>query len=416
MIGSDFNSCPPSGGSVKKFTRILAVSGLGLILASCGNSGAPPVEVVISLSQDTARLASATILVDYSQAGATISRDGSDLECAFISPFVGGDFTDDGVGRLTLRARSNRGFTGPIDLAACRMIPADPMTNATTIQKAMKARIVKAQDEEGKELDPRSPRQARIQPLPVPAPVETDKKPTPPAAVSDKQKVSPDGKKPAGSNPPPSPAPTPASKPAPAPKAPTASVPKATPPAVPAAPVAPVEPASTSAQRVRDRIAANNPLGNKAGPSAPAAADDGQAETGTATDNYDDSPGFSPGLPEYEITVSIVEGSNELGALQFEIDHLGDSGGFVSQGATKLDCLFLGGMLGAANKLGRSAKIGIIDLDGMPETGPVVTCAFRTNESLSPGSFNVRVMDAADTETEQVSPLPVLAVTNVVSR
>jgi hypothetical protein len=388
-----------------------------LFSAACGPTGPEPVPVVLSLDNATARLAAATILVDYADTPATIAHDSRGPECAYISPFVTGEFTDDGTGRLTLRVRSNRGFTGPIDLAACRMIPNDLNATETTIRKSLKVSIVTAMDGEGKEIDHRSRRDARKeQAATTPSSEEeetqeskTDESTALEAAPGEaRAPVKPAiANKPAAA-PQAQPAPAPANTGAPAPAAEAKPAPK---------PATPDPEAKSAADRVRERIAANNPLGTKAGPSAPPPAPtEDVPEPGTGVDNYDDSPGFSPGLPEYELTVSIVEGDAELGALQFELDHLGNSGGFVSLDEQRLDCLFLGGMLGAANKQGRTAKIGLIDLDGMPEVGPVVTCAFRTRETISTGSFTVRVTDASDTETNAVSPLPVLAVTNVIPR
>lgn len=398
--------------------KAMALTALCAALSACGNSNPNAIPVVVSLPEETARLAAATILVDYSATGASMARDGNGPECAFISPFVTGNFTDDGSGRLTLRARSTRGFSGPIDLAACRMVPADPETEARIITKTMKVKVVKAQDNEGKEIDPRSRQGARVVAdaaleLPAASPADlpggdTAKK-GPPAGD-----VQPEGAKGGTTGPP---APKPAVKPATPNKPTVPAPPAAAPPAAPTLPPgADAGAQKTAAERVRERIAANNPLGTKAGPSAAPPAAEPADEPGTAADNYDDSPGFSPGLPEYEITVSIVDNSAELGALQFEIDHLGSSGGFISTGGRDtLDCLILGGMLGAVNKKGRSAKVGIIDLDGIPETGPIVTCGFRSAERIATGSFNVRVIDAGDTSSNPVA-FPLMAVTTIVPR
>jgi hypothetical protein len=104
-----------------------------------------------------------------------------------------------------------------------------------------------------------------------------------------------------------------------------------------------------------------------------------------------------------------------FGALQFDITHLGDSGGFVGR-ADKVDCVPLVDAIVASNYLGeREVKIGMISLDGIKTPADLMRCGFRTTEDLEPSDFEIEVTDASDLNSMQVDA-PVVVVHSIVER
>ncbi len=126
--------------------------------------------------------------------------------------------------------------------------------------------------------------------------------------------------------------------------------------------------------------------------------------------DYDDSCDSS--LPAYTLEIAVNQSSApRLGALQLEVTHLGDSGCFIGEG-DQVDCVALVDAIVAANYPGeRTAKIGMISLQGIPTPAAVVRCGFRTSEALSPASFRVDVVDASTPGGDPVEPPPTVAIT-----
>jgi hypothetical protein len=105
----------------------------------------------------------------------------------------------------------------------------------------------------------------------------------------------------------------------------------------------------------------------------------------------------NPALP-YAVTVSVTTTSGSLGALQFDVIHLGDSGNFVGK-ADSVDC---SPQVEAALATGNNRRAGrlvfaLVDVGGFETPSPIVTCTFKTRESLDPNSFDVYVVTATDT-------------------
>jgi hypothetical protein len=126
------------------------------------------------------------------------------------------------------------------------------------------------------------------------------------------------------------------------------------------------------------------------------------------------NPGGGP-CPEREYTIDFhVQTPGRFGALQLDIEHLGDSGGFVGR-EDRVQCVALVEAIVAANYLGeRTVKIGIISLQGIATPADIVRCEFRTTEDLVPSDFEIEVTDASDTESNQIDPPPVVAVRTIV--
>jgi len=135
----------------------------------------------------------------------------------------------------------------------------------------------------------------------------------------------------------------------------------------------------------------------------------GLASAGCGSDNGSQTS-------DYDVTVSVVSDAGDLGALQFNVSYEGESGGW-SGTAGNIDCEALIDALMAVNDSGASSlKIGVVSLEGVPTPGDVVRCVFRGPDELSTSSFVVRVLDASDTDSVRVMPVPTMQVTSVVAR
>jgi hypothetical protein len=123
----------------------------------------------------------------------------------------------------------------------------------------------------------------------------------------------------------------------------------------------------------------------------------------------------SDSVPAYDVVVS-VSSAGDLGALQLEIIHLGGSGRWLGEGAG-VDCGAVVDAILAANFVGgRTVKVGLISLDGIPTPGPILRCGFETREDLDAGSFQIRLVDAADTNSSPADPLPDVVISSVTER
>jgi hypothetical protein len=124
-------------------------------------------------------------------------------------------------------------------------------------------------------------------------------------------------------------------------------------------------------------------------------------------DSYTDTPEDDT-TPVYSIDFH-AESAGNYGALQFDIRHLANSGGFVGR-ADKVDCVPLVDAIVASNYLGeRMVKIGMISLQGIQTPADLMHCRFRTREELDASDFEIEVTDASDTSSQQVEP-PVMTI------
>ncbi len=403
----------------------MAAASLLTGLAGCqvGDEGA--VTVTLSLPRTPVAFAKGTVLVDYTRAGAKMLAEGGGPACAFILPGLEGNFADDGRGVLTIRVGSKRGVHGPMDIAACRMKSGDPDATGEDLASQISLKIAEALDGAGKPVD------------------LTSKPSRTPGAGGDgkgdggKSAGPSDGAPPSGETPGGGPGGTTAPGgakttpvPAPGPAGPNVVKPAVTTPAPGSAtppPAARPQPPSPSKPNASASTASGNGDGTT-GKGAPPANDAGSG-SGESPDvspdygkdpNYDDSVGDdsiggNSSAPEYDVVVS-VPNSVELGALQIEVLHLGSAGSWVGKGAG-VDCASMVDAILAANFVGgRGVKVGLISLQGIPTPGPVVLCGFRTRERLSPASFQIRLVDAADTDSDPVNPLPDVVISSIVQR
>jgi len=155
--------------------------------------------------------------------------------------------------------------------------------------------------------------------------------------------------------------------------------------------------------------------------SAPSAAGDpsGASSLGSSSSGTSGDTGAkldpTTALPthDYQITVSVLSSSGDLGALQISLDFVGGSGAFVGRGATVSCSSLASGAMVAVNRQGQGVHAGFIDLNGIPTPGPVLSCRFKSRESVTTQSFRVQVADASDTGSEKLDPPPFIAVSDV---
>jgi hypothetical protein len=395
----------PRRPALRRAAALLAV----LVAGGCQSSDEDALSVVITLPELKLPPATkATLLVDYSGTGARLLSEGGGPACAFLLPGVEGEFSDDRQGTLTIHASGPRATRGPAEIAACRMKAGEEATAAELASK-LSVRVQAAEDAAGKPID-----------LTV-------------AAVKAGAGSGPGG---AGS------------------RMSEDDIDKAQANAVKAA--------ETITRAAREAEAAN-PAGGAAGangaggasgfagmggpgaggpagggapssaarPAAPAniarapgvpvpvapppVVDNSAMPGGDRDPGYDDSPADDEAAPAYSLDF-FVDTPGRFGALQLEVNHLGNGGGFIGRG-DKVDCVPLVEAIVASNYLGeRETKIGLISLQGINTPAAVMRCGFRTRESLSSGSFLVEVTDASDTKSVAIEPKPTVYIKSIVPR
>jgi len=409
MIKPRAQSKPAAPAKVAARGLLAMVAAVAICGCTSGASDAVP--VTISLQRETPNLAKATVLVDYSRSNAKIAQEQGHPSCAFILPGVAGEFADDGHGALIIKMHAQHGLRGPADIVACRMETGQPDVAPKELAARLDVKLTEAEDAAGKVIDlaalpvtlasrgddakskrttqgnPAESRKALEERTARPAPAA----PTAPAAAAAAAGT-------AGAS-------APASSTA-APVAPAA--PRAAPPAPRTPTPAPGRGAVLAPSAAQQRASANN--------NNPVAAGTG---TGTSQDpTYDGSAGEDPKVPAYDVTVSTMPGgpTTLLGALQFEISYNGTSGGWVGiQGDAQCDALV--DALRAINDTGaRSIRVGLVSVQGMPTPAAMVRCSFRSRDYVAATNFTVQVVDASDTDSNPVQPLPSMRVSSVVRR
>jgi len=114
----------------------------------------------------------------------------------------------------------------------------------------------------------------------------------------------------------------------------------------------------------------------------------------------------------YNVEIS-VEGTARFGALQLSIEHLGRSGGFIGRGDST-DCQPLVDAIFASNSVGeRTLKVGMISLAGVRTPARLMNCGFRTHEDLDADDFAIDVVDASDTNSQELDPVPSAIVSRI---
>jgi hypothetical protein len=415
--------------------RILALSSIVVLcatLVACSRDP-KPVEVIISLDKASGPLSSATILVDYSQAQARLAQRSGRPACASILPHVTADFSDDAKGSLTVHARSPEGFSAPVDLAVCRMIPERENASAETISARLRISLTSGVDLAGRNLDDRQlalttsrtytrasdrmgERSGRESGQRDRGSATSAREQRRGERGGSERRLARGGEARQGST------------------YGQGSTGRAV-----------EEPDATSrnrsaagtetarAERRANDAATNGPRyggGIVSGGSASA----GSSSQGTGADNRSSDAAADTGpshggdssagngddgendvqAVRYAVTVGVTSHSGVLGALQFDVTHLGSSGGFVGAGGS-VDCNpDVDAALTSFNDRGNGRlSAAFVDLQGFQTPTAVATCRFKTREQLAPTSFQVTTTDASGPDLQSSKQLPTMEVLDV---
>ena len=392
-------------------TAVLAAAGLG----GCQGDHQGALAVVVAMpEQDIPSGANATILVDYASTGARILGEGGGPACAFVLPGLKGSFSDDGQGKLTVKTTDSRALRALSDIAACRMEAGDPEATAADLQSKLVVRVDSAEDGAGKALDLAAhTSKSRGKGHRSQSEVEAAQQDAVRAMVAAAPPVAPGSKSASGSD-----ATADGGEPAPASGGRSGSA--------MGTGIVPGRGRGDFLAKGGSAIS-QNPGGGGAGPTASAsvpqptrsgspAPDDGAVPIPRDADpTYDDSVGQSPAAPAFSLDIA-VQGNERFGALQLEITHLGNNGGFIGRG-DQIDCVPLVEAIVAGNYVGeRVARLGMISLQGIPSPSLILRCGFRTRESISPASFLIEVTDASDVDSKPLEPFPTVAIVGIYPR
>jgi hypothetical protein len=391
---------------------VAAASFLAVLVAGgCQGSDEDALSVVITLPELKLPPATkATLLVDYSGTGARLLGESGGPACAFLLPGVEGEFSDDRQGTLTIHASGPRATRGPAELAACRMKASEEGTTAAELASKLSIRVQAAEDAAGKPIDV-SVAAARAGAAGGPGGAasrmsEDDIEQAQADAVKAAETITKAAREaeaanPAGAN-------TDGANPAGAAGPAGMGGPGSAGPAGSGAPGAAARPAAPA--NIARAPAAAVPVAPP-----PPVVDNSAMPGGDRDPGYDDSPADDEAAPAYSLDF-YVDTPGTFGALQLDVNHLGNGGGFIGRG-DKVDCVPLVEAIVASNYLGeRETKIGLISLQGIHTPAAIMRCGFRTRESLSPGSFLVEVTDASDVESKPIEPRPTVYIRSIVPR
>jgi hypothetical protein len=369
-----------------------------LLAASACKRKPEAAEVHVTLKEAPGALSSATVLVDYSRASATPVRSAGEPACAAIAPNVTGHFTDDGQGNITIHASAREGFSAPIDLAVCRMIPDEAGITADTISSRLRVSLVSATDVAGKPVEERRSAHAEGGGVQGHAPLdeagnESGRPPHRERLDAERRNATEEGEHAAQG--------TPAGE----------RMAKAPTPGQPGAGT------GTETEKPRSLIPENEDRSAARTPPADANrggndADQGQGDDSAGREDSNEDTDTDPKAIAYELTVSVKNAIGNLGALQFNIVHQGQGGGFAGARGTARCRSMVPSALASFNDVGNGTlRAGIIDVSGFATPGAVVSCTFKSRETVSSGDFGVEVIDATDPELKHRDPQ--LAVTDI---
>jgi hypothetical protein len=126
-----------------------------------------------------------------------------------------------------------------------------------------------------------------------------------------------------------------------------------------------------------------------------------------------DSPAIAP---RFAIVIGVTNAAGDLGALRFTVEYVGDSGDWVVSTGDSAQCAV---EQPPADATFTDRGGGVLDADvassaGIVTPGPVATCAFASNDSVTEENFVLTVLDASDPNGNPPAAAPVLAVEDVI--
>ena len=371
----------------KLFRSLAAVLILAAALpvAGCKSSSGPSVEVRIVLAEATPTLKHATVVVDYAKSGGRPQIAGSAPACTSILPHVSCRFTD-AEGKLTIEAESPQGFSGPVDLAVCKMVPDVPGTDAAKISGRLRVTIADARGADGQPI-PESKLAARRDARAASGSSESSAGGLPePGARAHQQAAETGGSAATGGG-------------APGGSQGQGMV------------VTQEDLAAREQRRAEEQMKAKEAQGKREGLSPGQAAPQTApgASTGAMVAGEDELPlEEEPGsgvndatdddarATEYGVRFDVAETNGPLGALQFDVKYHGGSGGWLGAGGGAACTWLVAAAIHACNdKRGGDLTCAVVDTTGI--TGPValMECSFKSRNSVATGDFSVNVTDAS---------------------
>lgn len=377
----------------KLFVRSAAALALAaaLPLAGCKSSPGPSIEVRIPLADATPTLKRATVVVDYARSGARPQIAGGSPSCTSILPHVSCRFSD-ADGKLTIEAESPQGFSGPVDLAVCRMVPDSPGTDAAQIAGRLRIEIADARGSDG-------------QPI---ADTKIASKRDSSGAAGSAEAIP--GSGPAGDG----------GGRQRAGGADTAASAAAGAGAAGATGqglvVTQDDLAAREQRRAEEQMKAREAQKKRdalsAGQAAPGIAPGGS--TGAVTAGEDEVPlGEEPGTgvndatdddaraTEYGVRFDLGPTQGPLGALQFDVKYHGGSGGWLGAGGGAACTWLVSAAIHACNdKRGGDLTCAIVDTSGISGPAALMECSFKSRNSVAASDFSVNVTDASTPSLE----------------
>jgi hypothetical protein len=373
-----------------RFATAVAIA-TALPLAGCKDQSAPSVEVTISVADSTPTLKHATILVDYGQSGARPRIASGSPACTSILPHVSCRFTDSD-GTLTIEADSPQGFSGPVDLAVCRMTPETPGADAAKITGRLRVEITDARGSDGQ----------AVADIKVAAKREkgqgeatADGKPTGVGSAHHGARDTDSGD--------------------------TAGAGSAATGASGATNrgmvVTQDDLAAREQRRAEDQMKAREAQKRREAQAAGEAAsgtvmggDTGAVmESGEDEVPLDEEPGSGVNdatdddarATEYGVRFELAQTSGPLGALQFDVNYSGGSGGWLGAGGGAACTWLVSAAIHACNdKRGGDLTCALVDTNGIAGPLALMECTFKSRNSVAAGDFSVRVTDASTPDLE----------------
>jgi hypothetical protein len=356
-----------------------------LPLAGCKGSSAPSVEVRIPIADATPTLKHATVLVDYAQSGARPQIAGGAPACTSILPHVSCRFAD-ADGKLTIEAESPQGFSGPVDLAVCRMIPDAPGADATKIAGRLRVEIADARGSDGQPVADIKLAAAR-------------RESTKGSGATAGGELAQDGRgrpRTGGEE-----------SGAEAGTAPSSGAAGATGQGMV---VTQEDLAAREQRRAEEQMKAKEAQKKREALAGGAAAGTAMGgATGAVTGGEEEVPlGEEPGTgvndatdddaraTEYGVRFDLAPTPGPLGALQFDINYTGGSGGWLGAGGGAGCTWLVSAAIKACNdKRGGDLTCALVDTSGITGPATLIECIFKSRNSVAAGDFSVRVTDAS---------------------
>jgi|GEM_PF-3118727 len=117
-----------------------------------------------------------------------------------------------------------------------------------------------------------------------------------------------------------------------------------------------------------------------------------------------------PSAPLYDVTFSVAS-AGPLGSLQFQALYTGSCGGWQGRRGD-VECESLVNAMAAFNApSGNTVSVALVNAQAQGiRLGDVARCTFRSPDYTSSGSFDLTLVDAADTNSREISPPPTLSV------